>query len=63
MQNIKPIVMSKDKALTLAIKALESWEKYGQEMRKYGRGGQCTQDATGYSTEYLVQALKNAINN
>ena len=60
MQTNKPIAISKDKAIALAIKALQSWEQYGQEMRKIGRGGQCTQSATGYTTEYLVEMLKLA---
>lgn len=50
--------MPKKEAMRLAILALEQWAKYGQQMRRIGRGAECSFDVTGYSTEYLVAVIR-----
>lgn len=53
-----PIVTPMREAMRLAAQALEQWAKYGQQMRSIGRGADCSFDATGYSTDYLVALIR-----
>jgi|694.fasta_scaffold41914_1 hypothetical protein len=58
MKTIKP---SKNEALRLAAEALKRWSEYGDEMRKIGRGADCSFLAVGIPAHDLVSLIEESI--
>ena len=58
MKTIKP---SKNEALRLAAEALKRWSEYGEEMRKIGRGADCSFLAVGIPAHDLVSLIEESI--
>ena len=58
MKTIKP---SKNEALRLAAEALKRWSEYGDEMRKIGRGSDCSFLAVGIPAHDLVSLIEESI--
>jgi hypothetical protein len=58
MKTIKP---SKNEALRLAAEALKRWSEYGDEMRKIGRGADCSFLAVGIPAHDLVSLIEESM--
>lgn len=58
METITP---SKNEVLCLAAQALKRWSEYGDEMRKIGRGADCSFLAVGIPAHDLVSLIEESI--
>lgn len=50
--------LTNEEAFDLAIKALEGWGKYANELRARGMGADMSSAMTGFSNNYLISILK-----
>jgi len=58
---METIALSKNEALRLAAQALKRWADYGEEMRKIGRGADCSFLAVGIPAHDLVSLIEESI--
>lgn len=58
--SMKTVTLSKNEALRLAAQALKRWADYGDEMRKIGRGADCSFLAAGIPAHDLVSLIEES---
>lgn len=58
---METITLSKNESLRLAAQALKRWADYGEEMRKIGRGADCSFLAVGIPAHDLVSLIEESM--
>ena len=58
---METITLSKNESLRIAAQALKRWAEYGEEMRKIGRGADCSFLAVGIPAHDLVSLIEESI--